>query len=228
VQAPKPRTGKPPGGRDRRLLLLAAFSASGIVMLVGVIAFLALVGGDDGGPDNARVDEEMRAAGCTTRHVAPVLIRPDQGSFHIPSLETKATWNTTPPAGGAHFGATAVWGFYDEPVNPKFAVHNEEHGGVVLWWGSEVPRTTVDQLRAFYEEDPNAMLGTPYPSLGRRIAITAWTADPDRYGQDGYWGETHLATCPAFDRNAFETFRDTYRGRGGERIPVESNQPGGN
>ncbi len=206
--------------------MLAAFSASGIVMLVGVIAFLTFLGGDNGEPDDARVNEAMRAAGCTIRHVSPKPYQP--GVMHIPSLDVNVTWNTNPPAGGAHWGETAVWAFYDEPVSPKRVVHNEEHGGVILWWGSEVPRSTVDQLRAFYMDNPVAMLGTPYPSLGRRVAITAWTGDSDSYGQDGDYGKAHAATCPTFDRNAFETFRDTYRGHGPEPVPMENNQPGGN
>ena len=26
----------------------------------------------------------------------------------------------------------------------------KEHGGVILWWGSKVPKSTIDQLHSFY------------------------------------------------------------------------------
>ena len=66
-----------------------------------------------------------------------------------------------PPSGGAHYGLWAVWGFYRQPVNPRQIVHNEEHGGVIIWWGPQVPSSTVDKLESFYGQKPEAMFGTP-------------------------------------------------------------------
>ena len=40
-------------------------------------------------------------------------------------------------------------------------MHNEEHGGVILWWGPGVSTGTVDELERFYRASPVAMLGTP-------------------------------------------------------------------
>jgi hypothetical protein len=55
------------------------------------------------------------------------------------------------------------------------------------------------------------MIVGPLPTLGDKIAITAWT---------------HIATCRQFNREAFTTFRDAYRYKGPERLPKESLQPG--
>jgi hypothetical protein len=97
---------------------------------------------------------------------------------------------------------------------------------VILWWGDKVPNSTIDQLEAFYREVPNSMLGTPYPKLGNKIAISAWTGDPANYGRNGDYGTGHIAICPTFDEGAFKTFRDAFRGQGPEGIPESSNTPG--
>jgi hypothetical protein len=109
-------------------------------------------------------------------------------------------------------------------------VHNEEHGGVVLWWGSQVGDATVAKLRAFYQLQPTGSFGTKYPSLGDKIAITAWTGNPVDYQQHGYYGFGHIGVCgsdftPRVDK-AFTAFRDTYRGKGPEGIPLSQDAPG--
>ena len=91
---------------------------------------------------------------------------------------------------------------------------------MIIWWGDKVPPATVDKLHAFYNESPNGMLGTPYPKLGNKVAITAWTAP------DGGTGEGRIAICTAFDEDAFKTFRDAFRGKGPERFPLDTLTPG--
>ena len=120
-----------------------------------------------------------------------------------------------------------MWGFYRQPVNPRQVVHNEEHGGVVIWWGPKVPSSTVDKLEAFYQQKPGGMFGTPYAALGDKIALTAWTADPGKtYYQPGDYGTGHIAICSSFDQKAFATFRDAFRGQGPEGIPLADDAPG--
>ena len=110
--------------------------------------------------------------------------------------------------------------------NPRKVVHNEEHGGVVIWWGPKVPPATIDQLRRSTARARTAMFGTPYAKLGNKIALTAWTGDPAKYYRNGYYGMGHIAICPKFDETAFKAFRDAYRGKGPEGIPESSNTPG--
>ena len=97
---------------------------------------------------------------------------------------------------------------------------------MIIWWGDEVPAVTVAKLRAFYDESPVAMFGTPYPRLGSKIALTAWTGNPARYYVHGYYGMGHIAICPGFDAKAFTAFRDAYRGKGPEGIPMSADEPG--
>jgi Protein of unknown function (DUF3105) len=232
VQAPKQRHTSRQGldpARRRQLL----YGAGGAVVIGVVIALVAVLASGkssnaDAGSDK-KVAAAMAAAGCTflTKPVLPPVHKVTSG-FHadVPTLTSKVKWSTFPPSGGSHYGLWAVWGFYTQPVNERQVVHNEEHGGVIMWWGPKVSEETVAELRNFYDDSPTGMFGTPIAGLGNKIALTAWTGDPSRYYQDGYYGVGHLATCTKFDQKAFETFRDAYRGHGPEGVPLSADQQG--
>ena len=203
---------------DRGRKMLYGVSALGIVVLVVAVLLIALGGG---GTSAAAVAKDMSAAGCTYKTVNAYV--PPGGHTHVNSLTAKLPWNTSPPSNGQHYPEWDVWGFWTQVQNPRRVVHNEEHGGVILWWGSKVTAATIAKLRAFYVQQPEAVLGTPYPSLGSKIAITAWTGNPNDYQRNGYYGFGHVAICstwtPAVSK-AFVTFRNVYRGKGPEGIPL--------
>jgi hypothetical protein len=228
VQAPKRREEKKQGLRGLPMWAAILGAVVLVAAVVGVVVAATGGGGGDGGSSkDDSVQAAMTAAGCTYKNVPPNPPK-EAGNFHgdAPTLTTKMNWATDPPSAGGHYYLWAVWNFYRSPLNPRQVVHNEEHGGVILWWGDKVPSSTVDQLEAFYRESPISMVGTPYPTLGNKIAITAWTGDPSNYGRDGDYGTGHIAICPKFDEAAFKTFRDAYRGEGPEGIPESSNTPG--
>jgi hypothetical protein len=215
VQAPQKRTSGARSPEDaRRLKMLMAFAVSGIVGLVAVGALIVLTAGGNSAGNDADVAAVMKTAGCTLTTAKA------KSREHVSSLDAKVKYNTDPPSNGSHYIQPAFWDFYTTPANPIQVVHNQEHGGVILWWGDKVPPATVQKLRSFYDESPNAMLGTPYAKLGSKVAITAWTAP------SGEMGEGRAAVCPTFDENAFAAFRDAYRGKGPERFPVDSETPG--
>ena len=152
------------------------------------------------------------------------------GSFHVFAMENAALgfppkWNTDPPTSGPHYEVPAVYGEYDTPLKPAQFVHNLEHGAVFVLYGPKVPAATVQQLSDFYNEDTTGMLLAPYPKLGDKIALGAWTV-PDDFEPGGTNGTAYLATCTKFDEDAFSTFRDELRFRGPERFPPDSLQPG--
>jgi hypothetical protein len=201
-----------------------------VTVVAILVAAVALSGG------KTSVAATMRAAGCTYREVVPYPPADEatRADYHadFPTLAAKPHWTTSPPSGGGHYRLWAVWGFYRHAINPAMAVHNEEHGGVVIWWGPGVPKATVDELERFYHEQPVAMLGTPYSGLDDRIALTAWTADPAWKGEPGlayknhHYGLGHIAVCPAFDQKAFAAFRDAFRGRSPQGFPLSGDRPG--
>ena len=213
VQAPQRRSKTPEVPAERRRLLLPIlFGISGIILVFVVVGVLTLFNG--GKSSDAAAATALRAAGCTVKVAAATSRK------HVTSLSAKIKYNTTPPSNGSHYAAPAIWDFYTTPANPIQVVHNEEHGGVILWWGNKVPSSTVDRMHAFYNESQNGMLGTPYPALGNKVAITAWTAP------SGGLGEGHVAVCTTFNEDAFKKFRDAFRGKGPERFPVDSLAPG--
>ncbi len=233
VQAPRPR----PGGRTddiarRNRVILFALAGSGVGLLIVVVAFIALSGGKSKsggakGISDGNIPALMASASCTFKTVTAYL--PKGQNMHRQSLTGKFPWNTDPPSNGQHYPLWAVWGFYTEPVNPRQVVHNEEHGGVILWWGTKVPQATVLALREFYNEQPDGGFGTPYPKLGTKVAITAWTGDTSKYQFNGYYGQGHIAICPTYNaatKKAFEAFRKAYLGHGPEGIPLSDDEPG--
>jgi Protein of unknown function (DUF3105) len=203
VQAPKRRETPPSADAARRQRkILYALAGSGVVLLAAVLLFLAFAPSGGGDEELAKT---IREAGGTFQTFK------SEGRNHVNDLNAKVDYKTDPPTSGPHYGITAVWGIYDRPVNQRQAVHNLEHGGIVIQYGDDVPQAEVQKIAEFYREDPNAMLVAPLPRLGDQIALTAWT---------------HLAKLPRFDQEAFEAFRDTYRGKGPEPFDVDDLQPG--
>jgi hypothetical protein len=206
------------------------------LILVAIVAVIVAAVVDVTVPNGKSLAATLRAAGCTYRDVVPYppkdAATTDNYHNDFPTLSTKPHWSTFPPSGGGHYRLWATWGFYRSAVNPAKVVHNEEHGGVIIWWGPDVPKATVDQLDRFYEEQPVGVFGTPIAGLGNKIALTAWTADPAWKGDAGlayqhhFYGMGHLAVCPQFDRHAFAAFRNAYRGKSPQGFPLAADKPG--
>jgi hypothetical protein len=187
--------------------------------------------GDAGDP--ARVTPVLEAAGCEVTAAAA------GEPLHITSRNEVVTYRTYPPTSGTHHPVPAIWGKYTRPIDSRQAVHNLEHGGIVIWFGSQISADDLSKLSDFYDESPNALLVTPideqsrvarYPAhkpLTTQIALTAWTARaPSANAAPPGRGQGVSAVCPHFDRTAFVAFRDEFRGKGPERFPVDRLTPG--
>lgn len=209
VQAPRRREQAGPPRFDderRKRQIVYAAGGSGVVALAVVLVVLAVAGGGGGKKaNNSALAATLTAAGCTFQN--PV----SEGNRHVTSLDAKVKYKTFPPTSGSHYQVPAIWGAYTTPLVLNQEVHNLEHGGVIIQYGSGVPRATVDQLGGFYQQDPNGLLLAPLPALGNKIALTAWT---------------HLATCTRYDEKAFKGFRDAYRYHGPENFPPSALAPG--
>lgn len=206
TQAPRPAAGGPgragagSGGNRTRLIAVGIGAVVAVVaIIVGVVAF---TGGSD-----ANASDALAAAGCTDQTF------PDQGRNHVQTLPEDFKYNSFPPTSGPHHPQPALWGFYDRPVPFISSTHNLEHGGILVQWGKDVPQETLDQIRTWYNADPDGILAAPLQgnALPDKVALTAWG---------------HLAVCPGFDQNAFDEFRDAYRFKGPERLPLEAMLPG--
>jgi hypothetical protein len=211
----------------RRLLILVAIAAAGLVALGGVVAFLAFGTGSSsgaGGDTPEGIAQTMRDAGYTFERY-PAL-KNNSNHTDVPTPETKVKWNSNPPTSGPHYGQWALWGAYDRPVPLTMSTHNLEHGGIVMHYGPDVPKAEVEKLREFYRDDPNAMLLAPLPTMGDKIVLSAWYFDESKADQKNYYGEGEQAKGTKVDADALKAFRDAFRYKGRERIPAENLQPG--
>ena len=153
-----------------------------------------------------------------------------QRAGHVTELPKGFKYNSFPPTSGPHDAQWVIWNVYDSSVPQINLVHNLEHGGIAVKYGDEVPKATVDQIVAWYADDPNAIVVAPLPDLGKRIALTAWTADydgdPTNPDARITTSEGRVAMCTTFDEDAFSNFRDDYRYQGVERFEPEQLRPG--
>jgi Protein of unknown function (DUF3105) len=210
------------------------------VGLVGAVALaivliVALSGSSSTAPnvstgDVTKVRTAMTAAGCTFDSR-----RASADQQHMSDPNQSVSYPTFPASSGIHNPTTSIWGNYRLPVDPRQAVHNLEHGGIAIWYGPDISTADREALDRFYEEDENGIIISPirdpypgvrYPKhekLGSKIALTVWTGNTETHE-----GTVYLATCPAFDEQAFAAFRESFRGKGPERFPTSQMVPGGN
>jgi hypothetical protein len=222
VQAPKqrhaPRQGFDPA---RKRSLFYGIAGAGLVGLIVVLVVIVGGGKDAASGNPSTVAPTLKAAGCmlATSKAAP-------SAQHITSFDQSVTYSTYPPVSGHHYIQPAIWGNFSQEVDPRMAVHNEEHGGIVIWVGSSVSEAEQKKISDFYDESPNAMLVTPIEDTAKgvkypkhappdsKIYLTAWTVE---IKNGNITKSTNaIATCPRFNEKAFKAFRDEFRGKGPE------------
>src|SRR4029077_13459111 len=124
------------------------------------------------------------------------ILEPDGGRQHV-AAGTIPTYNSTPATSGPHWNVPGVapmnWGVYTSAVPEPAALHNLEHGGIVIWY--QPSKLSADQVAALANL-VNAQIRTsqfkfilsPWTGkdFGHPIAVTAWryllyldTADTD-------------------------------------------------
>ena len=176
----------------------------GLIVAIVAIALAAGLGIALGGGGGAN-DSELSIGGCVANTF------PEQDRRHATQLPPDYKYNSFPPSSGTHNPQPAIWNIYDAPVRQMLLVHNLEHGGIVVQYGDQVPTETVDQIRAWYSDDPNGKVVAPLPALKDKVAVTAWT---------------HVMTCPGFNQEAFDKFTEAFRYKGPERFPPSALEPG--
>ncbi len=210
-RAPTPLSG--PRGVPLPLLV----GAAGLVVLVAVLGFVLLGRGGSSGGDAPTL---LRAAGCSFQTMQSLR----SGDHSVLTAQgTSKKWITSPPTSGPHYQVPAIWGSYTDPLFPAQVVHNLEHGGIFIQYGSAVPQSTIEQLQGFYDKHQNGTLLAPLPSLGAKIALGVWVTNN---ASTPNVGVTHLAKCTRFDEQAYAAFFAAYQFQGPERFPASSLTPG--
>jgi hypothetical protein len=195
-------------------------SASGLVILGAVIAYVAL--GSGGGKSGSSL---ISSGDCVETSY------PGLSPKHLTSPDKKVKYNSFPPSSGPHYQQPAPWNIYPDPVKQTILVHNLEHGGIVIQYGN-VGADAVSKLTSFYQGDPYGLVVAPYPKLGTKFALTTWNEPAYKSGTDSGFANTdpgkgYVLTCTKFDSAAFAKFRDKHRNKAGERYPsVKDMAPG--
>ena len=159
-------------------------------------------------------------AGCT------IVKKPAQGRQHVPTLAKGWKYNTFPPTTGPHFPSPAPYDFYSEPVQQYRLVHNLEHGSIVIQYGSDVPQSTVSQIRDWYLQDPNGIVVAPFPALKDKVVLEAWTAPDAAPGQTPPPGEGIVVDLPRLRRVRGRRVHRDVRLPGPGALPAQHARPG--
>ena len=212
VQAPKAY--RPEHDPRRSQWIFIAVAALIVIAAAAVGIGFIVSGGDDDGDSGA-----VGGSGDCRRQTFPAL-----EANHVGELPDDYEYNSIPATSGFHDAQTAIWNLYDEPVPQINYVHNLEHGGVVVQYGSGVPASAVTQVADWYQQDTNGLIVAPLapeleeeaPNLADKLVLTSWT---------------HMMTCTTFDEGAFDDFVDDFRGPQGdapEKFPLDSLVQGSN
>jgi Protein of unknown function (DUF3105) len=209
VQAPKAYR---PEGDPRRTRLIFLGLAALIVLVAAAVGIgFIMSGGDDSSSASGPSGD------CNLQTFDALEAR------HVQELPKGYEYNSIPATSGLHNPTTAIWNLYDQPVPQINYVHNLEHGGLVIQYGSKVPDADVASLGDWYQQDTRGVIIAPLapemekedPELADQIVVTSWT---------------HMLRCNSFDEGALDDFSDDYRGPQGdapEKFELDQLQQGG-
>lgn len=128
---------------------------------------------------------------------------PDLGET-IPALSgihgDSFLYNSRPPTSGNHSENPLPSGFTDQLIAGDAAVHNMEHGSVVLWYqpgDADLARQMNQLVRGL---GSSCLVAGPYAEMDTKVAATAWG---------------RLLSLDEFDDQQLREFVNAYRGRTG-------------
>lgn len=126
---------------------------------------------------------QQRAAAAAARvGIGEVQEPADEGTQHLQPNDAPPQYGTTPATSGPHAPGPlpAEPKVYDQPVPEVAAVHNLEHGYVLIYYRAEgegaLPEPVVAELEGLAEGETEVIMA-PYEGLpeGTNLAFAAWT-----------------------------------------------------
>lgn len=156
------------------------------------------------------LEQAAKAANCELKQNLP-----DEGNTHLgapaQAEANEPDYKTSPPTSGDHVdpGFQQADGAYSEYPDPVLTVHSLEHGRVAIQYSPDLPENDQLAVKGVFDDDPDGMLLFPNPDMPYEVAATAWT---QLLGCKTYEGAKTL--------DAIRDFRDAFRGRGPEAVPI--------
>ena len=185
---------------NRRKKTNKLYLVASVVIAVLVISSFAFASFSGGGGSS----ETGNASG----YVSGVGVEVDiEGSTQVEEGET-VSYTTSPPASGNHWPVPAPCGFYTDPIPDERAVHNMEHGNIVVSYNLPAEEDVSALRDAVNDIGLNRVWGVSRPYSGiepGQIVLNTWGV------MDSFSG---------VDKDRIGTFFETYSGvMGPERIP---------
>jgi hypothetical protein len=109
----------------------------------------------------------------------------DPQTLHSPPFDQGA--NGEPVTAGRHSNPLPSPPFvYDQPIPEANAIHNLEHGYVIVYYAADGEQALTEDIRteleSYVEDESNKILMAPYPGLAHSFDLVAWgklqTFDP--------------------------------------------------
>ncbi len=179
----RPRNAPPPPKKSNLPIYLIGGLVTVVIAAVALI--LVLNNGSDNTPKSGTSDGTNTSTGSTIAIAADPSAKVEtfdnQGQDHIKPGTKHVPYNSDPPTSGPHFETALPWGVYQQPLTDEYAVHNLEHGGIVMYYDcTKDCESVINQLTVYGRRyAPNVFTGimvAPRQNMpdGAKIAVTAW------------------------------------------------------
>jgi hypothetical protein len=88
------------------------------------------------------------------------------------SVRGPVTYDRKPPTNGDHAPIWQNCGFYEKPIQDRYAVHSMDHGVVWITYRPGLPEQQIEPLRHYGKE--NYVMVSPYPGQDASVIATSW------------------------------------------------------
>jgi len=172
--------GKRLNSRKQRRLRRNIFIASALILLIITALFLIFPRSSDDGLGQP----------------VPLLT-----GLHAPPY----AYNSSPPTSGNHLDIPSRYGFMDDTLVPEAAVHNMEHGAVVIWYKPNNPKLAGSVNRLIQNLGPRCLVAGIYRGkMTSDIAATVWG---------------RILELDSYDEVKLKNFITEHRGKNGPEAP---------
>jgi hypothetical protein len=184
--------------RDRRQAAKQQRKSKNIAYAIGGVVALAIV---------IAVFVLFQGSGSAVGYTTAVSGSAHQGPYIYTTEVTLDDGRTVrvPPSGGNHFPNEGPYGFLGGPVTPEAAVHNMEHGAIVIWYEPNNAEVAGKVNQLVRELGSNCLVAGEFLAMDTPVAVTAWG---------------HVLPLDAFDAVQVKEFTDAYRGKTGPEAGI--------